>query len=330
MKINFFKKTEQIKEESLRIKLLKELEYGHGYSVLRSSESLKEHDFLVNIASDADNVGYMSQELGDELDKLFLEDDYSIGIHRTGYTMMNDEILNDMFSNGLINNGHLGSGANIGQFDIDKTVTFFNDFSLMYGQLKAASAYKNSQGCIIVKIPKSYLGLKEGEIKPIFNKENTINRLLPEFIYGYVPVNENNVGEIIHNPNYKDIHNYDNYNQNLYYDSSVVNKQKREKNIDLYLLKKCNVLQTAFIDTFTKYNRQQAEEAIRQYINNRSVDYFTKVENRNAIRELFTPEDMIKAIMFTTKSDSLDINTLISQYSLLTKEFLKNKSEYSK
>ena len=52
------------------------------------------------------------------------------------------------------------SGGNAGTTDIEKTVSIYQDFTILSGQLKASFGYKNSQGCIIVKIPKSYLGKK--------------------------------------------------------------------------------------------------------------------------------------------------------------------------
>ena len=101
----------------------------------------------------------MSQKLGEELDKLFENKDYVIGIHRTGYNYMSEEMINSIFNKGLINNGHIMQGGMAGNFDIEKTVSIFNDFTVLNGQLKAAHGYKGSQGCIIVKIPKSYLVL---------------------------------------------------------------------------------------------------------------------------------------------------------------------------
>ena len=55
---------------------------------------------------------------------------------------------------------------------------------------------------------------------PIYFNNNGQVRLLPEFIYGYVPVYDNYVcGEIIRNPNYRDTHEYE--NDGLIYDTDA-------------------------------------------------------------------------------------------------------------
>ena len=219
----------------MRVKLSKKVEYGHGYSILKSSETLKENEFLYNVSKGYDNYGFMSQSLGEELDSLFKDEDYIIGIHRTGYTPIDNETLGDIFNRGLINNGHIMSGGMTGTDDIERTVTLFYDFPILVGQLKAAHGYKMSEGCVVVKIPKSYLGKAEGEIKPIFYSDNGIVKLLPEFIYGYVPVNtKGELGEIIHNQQYSDIHNYN--NDGLIYDQSGISKARRS-GIDLNNIK---------------------------------------------------------------------------------------------
>ena len=68
-------------------------------------------------------------------------------------------------------------------------------------------------------------------IKPIYYKDDKGVRLLPEFIYGYIPVEKDGIlGDLIHNSNYKDIHNLN--NTNLLYEESAFYKAKRE-GIDL-------------------------------------------------------------------------------------------------
>lgn len=230
MNITIFKKANKIKK--LRTKLIKKLKYNNGYSILRSSKTLIENEYLMGLAKEYDEYGYMSQGLGEELDRLFEDDSYIIGIHRTGYTHMDSEMISSIFNEGLVNNGHLmSSGVINSQPNIERTVTLFKNFTILNGQLKAANGYKGSEGCIIVKIPKSYLGKSDGEIKPIYYQSNTNLNLLPEFIYGYVPVNKDGVlDDLRHNPNYKDIHTYD--NENLIYDSQAIAFDKRNS-IDL-------------------------------------------------------------------------------------------------
>ena len=281
MKITFFKKSKDL--SSVRKKLIKDLSYDHGYSILRSSKSLKEHEFLFELSKNYDEYGFMSQSLGDELDELFLDDNYSIGIHRTGYTNIDDEMLNKIFNEGLINNGHIMSGGMSGNTDIDKTVSIYEDFPLLNGQLKSAAGYKNSKGCIVVKIPKSYLGKKDGDVKPIYYQKRGIMMLLPEFIYGYIPVEKQGVlGEIIRNPRYKETHDLD--CDNLFYEDSVLIKS-RKIGINLekpkHSLEVCSsILVKAYSETLEKYGKRQAEHALLSLINNNDVQYFTGTINR--------------------------------------------------
>ena len=289
-----------------RLALIKKVEYGHGYSILRSSESLRENEFLNNLSLQHDNYGYMSEELGMELDRLFSDDDYIVGIHRTGYSIVDEEMLNEIFNGGLINNGHIMQGAMSGNLDIENTVSFYTDFPVLVDQLKKSFGYKNSQGSIIIRIPKSYIGKKDGEIKPIYYKTNGIVRLLPEFVYGFVPVDsEGKLGKIIRNPNYSDLHELD--NDNLLYDERGISKARREginlKREELSLNDKYNILETAFIDTLKKYNLHQAEYALKSLIENNTVRFFSGLENRKALKEHIIYGDVYKILRFALNSD---------------------------
>lgn len=168
-------------------------------------------------------MGYLDENVGRILNSLF-DEDYAFGIHRTGYSKVDSNYLYDVFYNGLINNGDIMQGVlDNGYINIEKTVSIYNNFIVACGQIKAACRYKYSDGVIIVRIPKSYIGIKEGEIKPIYYKEeNGSTRLLPEYIYGFLPVKDGNVGRLIRNPNYTDFHDY--ANDGLYYESSVLDK----------------------------------------------------------------------------------------------------------
>lgn len=282
MGLSLFKKKKEI--QTMRTKLIKELTYTHGYSILKSSTTLKENnDFLLNLAKQYDEYGYMSEELGMELDSLFKDETYSIGIHRTGYNNMSDEMIKEIFNKGLINNGHIMQGGITGAQDLEKTVSIFNEFTVFNGQLKAAHGYKGSQGCVIVKIPKSYLGKTDGKIEPIYYLNEGGTKLLPEFIYGYVPVDkEGKLGEIQHNPKYKDKHYLD--NPHLLYEESAIYKAKREgidlKKEDVSIDVKYNIIQKAYHDTLLKYGKYQADQALLFLINENEVKYFTGQDNR--------------------------------------------------
>lgn len=197
------------------------------YKFYRRNNPMIVKGFYKTLAKEYDKYGFMSEELGKELESLF-DDDYVVGIHRTGYTMVTPEFLNDVFNNGLINNGDGMQGIVQYEPDITKTVSLQNNFLLMYGQIKTCNKYKNSQGVIITKIPKSYLMLKEGEVKPIYFPENDYSfRLLPEYIYGYVSVDKGVCTSIVRNPNYRDFHNYN--DEGLVFDSNVYDLSSKSK-----------------------------------------------------------------------------------------------------
>lgn len=326
MNIKFFNKSEQKK----RLKLIKKLEYGHGYSILRSSKSLKNNEFLLELSRQYDNYGYMSQELGEELDNLFLDDDYIIGIHRTGYTYMDNDTIENIFSKGLINNGHVMQGGNAGNYSIESTVSLFQDFTLLNGQLKSAHGYKCSEGCFIIKIPKSYLGKKDGEIKPIYYKDGKIVKLLPEFIYGYVPVNgEGKLGEIIRNPKYKDKHDLN--DDNLFYDEAGYYKAKRMGiNLDksqITINDKYQIIKEAYEDTVLKYGDYQAEQALLRLINNKDVQCFTGKENREKLSGYVVQENILDILSYGLDDiDNPSINDIISGFINGSKQSLENKS----
>jgi len=321
MKINFFKKSKEIKSKKTRADLIRELVYDedHGYSLLRSSITLNEDsEFEMEVAKNTDSYGYMSQDLGEELDSLFLDKNYIVGIHRTGYAPMDSNILYDIFNKGLINNGHVMQGVNGGWYDLENTVTLFNEFTYLNHQLKAAHGYKGSEGCIIVRIPKSYLGRADGEAKPIFYKRaDNDTRLLPEFVYGYIPVEGSKVKRIIKNPNYKNEHTYD--NEGLYYDDSAYYKAKRE-GIDLYnqnatsLNQIYSVLIEAYNQTLLKYGDKQAEAALINLINNNNVTYFTGKENREFLSKNISPQNVLKIISMASPSQNLSINEIIINF----------------
>lgn len=163
--------------------LIKKLGYDnkHGYSILKSSKSfnffekIKTGDWFIKQAYEYDKNGYIQQELGEELEKQFMDDNYVIGIHRTGFTPINEKMINEIFSNGLLNLGksRQGSSKSI-SFEIDNTVSVLNKFQYLISQIKSAAGYNESNGSIILKIPKSSLGLNGDVPIPIYQIINLI------------------------------------------------------------------------------------------------------------------------------------------------------------
>ncbi len=51
--------------------------------------------------------GYMDANVENELLKIFSDNNYVIGVHKTGYTPINNDVINDIFLNGLYSNGQV-------------------------------------------------------------------------------------------------------------------------------------------------------------------------------------------------------------------------------
>ncbi len=193
MKINFFKDT-----SNEPYKLIKKNRFKNKY--------------IRTLSKKYDDYGFISKELGNELNSLLKEKGYKVGIHRTGYKNYDEEDINDLFTRGLKNYGDSMQGAQRKYVNTTKTVDFENDFTIFIGMIKTACNYKGcTTGAVIVKIPEDYIeiGINKEPTKPIYYNDNGVMRLMPEYIYGYIPLGEKGmVGNIIRNPNYKDIHDY--------------------------------------------------------------------------------------------------------------------------
>lgn len=215
MKFNFFGKTDPEK-----------------YRLIKSSYLNKKNKMLLQLAKKNDNFGYMSMDVGKELEQLFSNDSYIVGIHRTGASIVHEGYLKDIFNRGLINNMDCLQGdifRDTDYLDIKKTVDLVYDPIVLNGILKTAGRYKDSEGCIIIKIPKSYLGIEDGEIKPIYYKDGISIKLMSEYVYGYIPVSKDGtVGSIVNNPNYKDEHVYIDSEDSLFYESKAILRSRRK------------------------------------------------------------------------------------------------------
>lgn len=242
---------------------------------------------LVNEALIEQNKkGYMDINIEKELYNCFRDSNYILGIHRTGYTRIDNHILNDIFNNGLYSNGHVLSGGITGMNDIEKTVSFYDNFIELCVNIKQCHGYKNSDGCILFKVPK--ILKKSNQLFSI--DDNNQLRILPEFIYGYIPVDDMKVNSIVHNSNYKDYH--------------------------VSLTDKYNILFNAYRDTYIKYGYNQAVSALFNYIDSNNITYFSGNENRNKIINYINNSEVIKVIAYGLNTTTTDINDLINLFNI--------------
>ena len=201
------------------------------YLLVNSPYIDKKQKFKYTLAKKYDELGYMPMEVGKEIEQLFINPNYMIGIHRTGYSNVDEEYIKDVFNRGLINNmDSLQTGKELDDtyLDIYKTVSFIDGFITMNAELKLSHNYKASSGCFIIKIPASYIGMSGGEVKPIYFRDKEGIKLLSEYIYGYIPCNDKGeLGTIIHNPNYTDEHIYIDPEDSLMYETRAKSRLRR-------------------------------------------------------------------------------------------------------
>ena len=200
------------------------------YLLVNSEYIDKKQKFKYNLAKKYDELGYMTTKVGKEIEQLFSNPTYMIGIHRTGYSNVDEEYIKAVFNRGLINNMDAlqGGKTDSSYVDIYKTVSFMDGFITMNAELKLAHNYKGSAGCFIIKIPASYIGMADGEVKPIYFKGKEGIKLLSEYIYGYIPCNDKGeLGTIIHNPNYTDEHIYIDSEDILMYETRANSRLRR-------------------------------------------------------------------------------------------------------
>lgn len=195
-----------------------------SYSIRKSPYGKIKGAYGKALIKEYDEGKGMPYETGKYLEALFHNsEDYVLGVHRTGFSHMTNEMIYQVFNEGLKNLGDRMQGMmSESNRNIEKIVSFIDFFPLLIAQIKNASHYKTSTGVFVVKIPKSYLGEKAGEIKPIYFRDKETMYLLPEFICGYIPVSDTTVGNFVTNPNYSDFHDYK--NDGLEYDIRVERK----------------------------------------------------------------------------------------------------------
>ena len=125
------------------------------------------------------------KETGEYIEKLFDNDNYLLGIHRSASNYQ------DVFKNGIKMRSN----------DFTDNIQISGYLPFLLEQIKYCEDYKCSTGCFIIQI------LKNND-KPIYFANEDGYYLLPEYIAGYVHVFQQKCDSIIKNPNYKEIHDY--------------------------------------------------------------------------------------------------------------------------
>lgn len=268
-----------------KIKLIQKLNKNKhkGYSLLKEYKELH-NDKEIELAYKYDLVGYISKKIGKEIETLYQNKDYLIGIK---YIKANTKILNNIFKKGLRTRNKI---------NIQSIIKEISNPLEMNISLKKTSSYKNKTGCLILKIPKSYLGRKEGEILPIYTKNKNSYYILTEYIYGYIPVDKYIIKEIIQNPNYKEKHTPT--EDKLYYEINALIKEKEnlielKETIEEY---QYQILYKSYKDTYKKYGHEQAKYALLNFINNNTINNFTGINNRVNLKTYINNQNITKIL----------------------------------
>ncbi len=146
------------------------------------------------------------EQIGKTLETIFENPNDDLCIHRTDYSL--EQITQVMFQKGIP----------VRDTDYTSNLSKFKHFPTILEQIAVCSEYKNAKGCLLVRIPKNNqlpLYYKDNNFVP--NLEQLF--LLPEYIYGYVPVEDGKLKDVILNPNYVENHSY--RVDDLYYDERL-------------------------------------------------------------------------------------------------------------
>ena len=158
-----------------------ELQYAYMHNKVKMN--LKEYADAMKAFEVRDAIS-LKNKLGMELEKIFFDDDYVIGVHRTGAEGNAVEIL----KNGLNLTGHTLSGGagDTGGIDLKKNITFHTEYIDFIKALSEGAIYKTYGlgygDAIIVKIPKADIK----NFDKIVDFSDVTPVLKPEYLVGSV------------------------------------------------------------------------------------------------------------------------------------------------
>ena len=158
-----------------------ELQYAYMHKKVKMN--LKEYADAMK-AFEVRDVISLKNKLGMELEKIFFDDDYVIGVHRTGAEGNAVEIL----KNGLYLTGHTLSGGagDTSGIDLKKNITFHTEYIDFIKALSEGATYKTYGfgygDAIIVKIPKADIK----NFDKILDFSDVTPVLKPEYLVGSV------------------------------------------------------------------------------------------------------------------------------------------------
>lgn len=168
--------------------LMREL---NDYKIKKRMDIMRKNGYIfsstqIHLSNTID--GTMSSDLSNYLEPLVNDENIILGISRI-HDVKNNQI-EDILLNGLIMNGHLGGAVNA-KISLNDNVAFYPENKSVINELMFANEYKNSNGCILIRIPNNVLE------KELYYINDGLVKLKPKYILGYIPVNNNHIETII-------------------------------------------------------------------------------------------------------------------------------------
>lgn len=146
----------------------------------------------------------IDKNIGETLEQIYSynQEEYVTAIHRT--SLSKEQIINNIFEQGISYEYDLKP-------DHCDHVQIIENFPFFLREIKYCNNYKFSQGVVILKIPKKYIGKeKTDELLPLYYKANDGKTYLrPEFVSAYVPVKNEKICDVIFNTKNHNIYNND-------------------------------------------------------------------------------------------------------------------------
>lgn len=231
------------------------------------------------------DVNEKNTEIMNYLLDLSLNENFRVGIHRTGGNCSGKTILEE----GLLLTGHISSGVieKSRDFnDLERNISFYdNNPGMLISQTVYGGNYKNytqrDADIVLVAIPKEALNNQNSKI--ILEGEEYYNILNPDFIRGYVTVDpkKNEMKSITENPTF--LKEYLGRNENLQNEEIIgnVNNEEEIENEQNGIKNPSNEQETEdWMNTLEGYYKKSPKSLVK-----RVMDYLKKITNREKSHE---------------------------------------------
>jgi len=177
----------------------------HGFQLTENDFGAYLNNFLFHeqkkkIIDDINNMGYMDPEVGITLKNIIDDQNYDTyikSVHSNDADSITSEGIRCL---GTSTSGYNTVPNNINDVSLENTITRIDDLTSLVRSVKSNFGLSQGgniiDGTIIMQIPR---GIPKEELLYYNEQTNTFN-IKPEFIVGFLPVNENHiVGDFIYN-----------------------------------------------------------------------------------------------------------------------------------